>query len=108
MVKIVNTYKPGIPRTLHGNPGHLSSCYECTNLEEVMEGDCLHLRTIDLLVVWEEEPVGYPDIKQVGVLSMLLDQFQPSLVAVTTTKEDARLSVTPGNSPSFLSSQNGE
>ena len=75
----------------------------CTNLEEVMEGDRLHLRTVDLLVVWEEEPISNSNVKQVGVLSMLLDQFQPSLVAITTTKEDTRLSVAPGNSLSLLS-----
>ena len=79
-----------------------------TNLEEVVEGDRLHLRTVDLLVVCEEEPVGNPNVKQIGVLSMLLDQFQPSLVAVPTTEEDARFSVAPGNPLSLLSRQNGE
>lgn len=73
-----------------------------------MEGHCFHLWTVDLLVVWEEKPVSNPNVEQICVLSMLFDQLQPSLVAVPTTEEDARLSVTPGNSPSLLSSQNGE
>ena len=73
-----------------------------------MEGDGLHLGTVDLLVVGEEEPVGYPDIKEFGVPSVLFDELKANLVAVPAAEEDSRISLLPGNSPCLLSRQDGE
>ena len=70
-----------------------------------MKRDRLHLRSVDLLVVLEEEPVCDPHIKELCVPPMLLDQLQTSLVAVPPSKEHPGLPLPPGDATSLLGAQ---
>ena len=79
------------------------SIISLTNFKEVMKRDGFHFRSVHLLVMGEEEPIRYPYVEKLRILPMALHYLQASLVAVTPTKEDARFSLIPGNSPCPLS-----
>ena len=73
-----------------------------------MKGDGLHLWTIDLFIVGEEEPVSDPHVKELRVPSILLDQLKTILVAVPPSEEDTRFSLVPRDVSSLLDAQNRE
>ena len=73
-----------------------------------MKRDSLHLWSVDLLIVGEEEPVCDPHIKELRVPPMLFDQFQASLVAVSPTEEHPGIPLPPWDATSLLGSQNRE